>query len=170
MCTTSFITLILPLFTLSIYFPASSRKSRNSTPSTSVKGSLSINLSSSLTLILFSLISLDFTLVPTWKFGENAVSFFSSDSPNYKEIEVINSQGYILKNIYTKNDGGTITVTHKLSINTVTKDVEFSNMQLFKNVSNFGKVICPQGRFFPLDSNGDPITIDIQNSHLDWDL
>ena len=121
--------------------------------------------------LLFSLISLDLTLVPIWKFDVNAVSFFSSGSPNHKEIEVLNSNGYILKNIYTKNNDGTITVSHKLSItkdsNTNTNDVNFSNMQLFDNVRNYGKVICPQGRFLPLDSNGEPIIFDIQNSHLD---
>jgi len=124
--------------------------------------------------VLFTLINLCFSLVPIWKFEQNAVSFFSSDSPNYKEIIAFNQNYYMLKNIYTKNADGTITVTHKLIITrdgrNVNKDVEFGNMQEFEYIRDYGQIICPQGKFMPLDANGDQILISISNSHYDWHL
>ena len=122
--------------------------------------------------VFFTLISLGFSLVPTWKFDQNAVSFFSSDSPNYKEDTVFAYNGYVLKNIYKKN-GGTITVEHKLTIykdTTIEKDVDFSNMQLFEMIRDYGQIICPQGKFMPLDAYGNEITLPISNSQLDWHL
>ena len=87
------------------------------------------------TFILLSLLNLCVPLVPIWKFDENAVPFFTSDSPNYKEIETYNDNMYRLVNIYTKSNEGTISVQHKLSITknsyTNTKDVEFGNMEVF---------------------------------------
>ena len=121
---------------------------------------------------LITLISLSFSLVPIWKFDQNAVSFFSSDSPNYKEDTVFAYNGYVLKNIYKKN-GGTITVEHKLTIykdTTIEKDVDFSNMQLFEMIRDYGQIICPQGKFMPLDAYGNEITLPISNSQLDWHL
>ena len=123
---------------------------------------------------LLTLISLGFSLVPTWKFDQNAVSFFSSDSPNYKEIIAFNENDYMLKNIYTKNTDGTITVTHKLIITrdgrNINKDVEFGNMKEFEYINDYRQIICPQGKFFPLDADGNQIPITISNSHLDWHL
>ena len=52
--------------------------------------------------VLLISISLSFSLVPTWKFDQNAVSFFS-DSPNSKEVIAFNYNGYMLKNMYTRN-------------------------------------------------------------------
>ena len=103
---------------------------------------------------LITLISLSFSLVPIWKFDQNAVSFFSSDSPNYKEIIAFNENDYMLKNIYTKNTDGTITVTHKLIITrggrNINKDVEFGNMKEFEYINDYRQIICPQGKFFLL--------------------
>jgi len=124
--------------------------------------------------VLLTLINLSFPLVPIWNFDQNADSFFSSDSPNYKEIESFNYHGYILKNIYEKKNDGSITVTHKLNItkdgNTFEKNVDFGNMQLFEEIRDYGQIICPQGKFFPLDSKGNQISIPIENSNLDWHL
>ena len=122
--------------------------------------------------VLITLISLGFSLVPTWKLDQNAVSFFSSDSPNYKEDTSFAYNGYVLKNIYKKNDGA-ITVEHKLTIykeTTFTIDVGFSNMQLFEMIRDYGQIICPQGKFMPLDAYGNQISISISNSHYDWHL
>ena len=123
--------------------------------------------------LLLTLISLGFTLVPNWKFDQNAVSFFS-DSPDSKEVIAFNYNGYMLKNMYTKNADGTITVTHKLIITkdnkNIQKDVNFGSMQLFESIRDYGQIICPQGKFMPLDANGDEISIPISNSHLDWNL
>ena len=55
--------------------------------------------------LLFSLISLNFTLVPTWKFDQNGVSFFPSGSNN-RDIEAYNYENYKLTNKYTKNADG----------------------------------------------------------------
>ena len=125
--------------------------------------------------VLFTLINLSFSLVPIWKFDQNAVSFFSSDSPNYKEIIAFNQNSYMLKNIYTKNADGTISVTHKLNITrdgrNINKDVEFGNMQEFEYIRDYGQIICPQGKFMPLDADGNQISsISISNPHLDWHL
>ena len=40
---------------------------------------------------LLSLMNFCLPLVPIWKFNENIVPFFSSDSPNYREIETYNN-------------------------------------------------------------------------------
>ena len=124
--------------------------------------------------VFFTLISLGFSLVPIWKFDQNAVSFFSSDSPNYKEVIAFNENSYMLKNIYTKNGDGTITVTHKLNITrdnrNVNKDVEFGNMHEFEYIRDYGQIICPQGKFMPLNAYGNEIILPISNSQLDWHL
>ena len=98
--------------------------------------------------VLITLISLGFSLVPTWKFDP----FFSSDSLDCREDTAFAYNGYVLKNIYKKNDGA-ITVEHKLTIykdTTIEKDVDFSNMQLFEMIRDYGQIICPQGKFFLL--------------------
>ena len=52
----------------------------------------------------------------------------------------------------------------------IQKDVNFGSMQLFESIRDYGQIICPQGKFMPLDANGDEISIPISNSHLDWRL
>ena len=123
---------------------------------------------------LLSLMNLCLPLVPIWKFNESIVPFFSSDSPNYREIETYNNGTYRLVNMYTKNGDGTISVQHKLYItkngNTNTKDVEFGNMEAFDSIARYGQIICPVGKFYPLDSDGNQIDIQITNRDLDWHL
>ena len=122
--------------------------------------------------VLITLISLGFSLVPIWKFDQNAVSFFSSESPNYREDTAFAYNDYVLKNIYKKNDGA-ITVEHKLTIykeKTIEKNLGFSNMHLFEMVKDYNQIICPEGKFMPLDADGNQISIPISNSHLDWRL
>ena len=123
---------------------------------------------------LLSLMNFCFPLVPIWKFNENIVPFFSSDSPNYREIETYNNGMYRLVNMYTKNGDGTISVQHKLFItkngNADEKDVEFGNMEVFDSIARYGQIICPVGKFFPLDSDGNRIDIPITNPDLDWHL
>ena len=121
-------------------------------------------------LVLLTLIKLCFQLVPVWNLDQNSVSFFSSESPNYREIEVYNYHDYKLKNMYTKNADGTITVTHKLTIYGNEKMVDFGNMQVFEYVTDYGQIICPSGKFHPLDSGGNQITLPIENPQLDWHL
>ena len=48
-----------------------------------------------------------------WNFESNAVSFFSSESPNYKQIVSYDHGGYKSINKYSKNNDGTISVQHK---------------------------------------------------------
>ena len=124
--------------------------------------------------VILTLINLSISLVPTWKFDQNAVSFFSSDSTNYKEIIAFNENGYMLKNMYTKNADGTITVTHKLNITrdgrNIQKDVGFGNMHEFEYINDFGQIICPEGKFMPLNADGNEISIPISNYDYDWRL
>ena len=120
--------------------------------------------------VLLTLIKLCIQLVPVWNFNQNSVSFFSPESPNYREIEVYNYHDYKLKNMYTKNADGTITVTHKLTIYGNEKMVDFGNMQVFEYVTDYGQIICPSGKFHPLDSGGNQITLSLQNPNLDWNL
>ena len=123
---------------------------------------------------VLSLINFCLSLAPIWKFDENTVPFFSSDSPNHREIETFKDDIYRLVNIYNKNGDGTISVQHKLYItkngNTVTKDVQFGNMEVFYFIASYGQIICPVGKFYPLDSDGNQINIDISNPDLDWHL
>ena len=123
---------------------------------------------------VLSLTNFCLSLAPIWKFDENTVPFFSSDSPNRREIETFKDDIYRLVNIYNKNGDGTISVQHKLYItkngNTVTKDVQFGNMEVFYFIASYGQIICPVGKFYPLDSNGNQINIDISNPDLDWHL
>ena len=119
--------------------------------------------------VLLTLINLSFPLVPIWNVETNALSFFLTDNPNYREIEVYNHSNYKLKNMYTKS-GGTIYKTHKLTINSNEIDVDFENMQLFEYIPSYSKIICPEGKFRPLNSNGEQIQFDITGGDLDYHL
>ena len=127
-----------------------------------------------ISFILLFLINFCFSLIPTWNFDKNAVPFFWSDQPNYREIEACKDSKYQLLNTYTKNGDGTITVQHKLSItknsNTNVKIVQFGSMEVFYDVADFGQIICPRGKFHPHDSNGDEISISISAPEKDWYL
>ena len=120
---------------------------------------------------LLTLINLSISLVPIWKLEQNAVSFFSSGNPNYKEDIVYNYDNYKLTNCYTKNNDGTISVEHKLKVPSKDeKSVAFGNMEVFNFINDFGQIICPKGKFYPLNSNGDQIYIPISNPDLNWHL
>ena len=123
--------------------------------------------------IILALINLCFSLVPTWKFDQNGVSFFPSDSNN-RDIEAYNYEIYKLTNKYTKNADGTITVQHKLDItknsNTNSKSVDFENIQVFKYIARYGEIICPEGKYFPHNSDGNQISISISGGDLDYHL
>ena len=101
--------------------------------------------------IILALINLCFSLVPTWKFDQNGVSFFPSGSNN-RDIEAYNYENYKLTNKYTKNSDGTITVQHKLNItknsNTNSKSVDFENIQVFKYIARYGEIIVLKGNTF----------------------
>ena len=49
--------------------------------------------------VLLTLINLSFPLVPIWNVETNALSFFLTDNPNYREIEVYNYHNYTLKKV-----------------------------------------------------------------------
>ena len=120
---------------------------------------------------LLILINLSISLVPIWKLDRNAVSFFQSDSPTYKADVVYDYEGYKLTNYYTKNNDGTISVEHKLIVpDSSEKSVEFAGMQVFTLIKDYGRIICPKGKFYPLDSIGNQISISISNPQLDWHL
>ena len=127
-----------------------------------------------ISFILLFLINFCFSLIPTWNFDKNAVPFFSSAQPNYREIEAYKDSKYQLLNTYTKNGDGTITVQHKLSItknsNTDVKIVQFGSMEVFYDVADFGQIICPRGKFHPHDSDGNEISISISSPEKDWYL
>ena len=120
---------------------------------------------------LLLLINLSISLVPIWKFDQNAVSFFPSNNPTYNADEVYNKDGYKLTNYYNKNNDGTISVQHKLIVpNSGEKSVDFAGMEVFIDITDFGKIICPKGKFYPHDSNGNQISISITNPDLNWHL
>ena len=120
--------------------------------------------------LLLILINSCFPLVPIWNLEENTVPFFSSDSPNYKEIVAFQYDIYQLVNIYKKNNDGTVSVSHKLSINSNVMWVEFGSMEVFYYIAKYGQIICPKGKYHPLDANGNEIKLPITNSNLDWQL
>ena len=120
--------------------------------------------------LLLILINSCFPLVPIWNLEENTVPFFSSDSPNYKEIAAFKDNIYQLVNIYKKNNDGTVSVSHKLSINSNVMWVEFGSMEVFYYIAKYGQIICPKGKYHPLDANGNEIKLPITNSNLDWQL
>ena len=124
--------------------------------------------------ILFILIKLSLTLVPIWEINGNAVSFFPSGTPNFNEITAYNEGYYKLTNYYTKNSDGTISVEHKLKItkdsNTNENTVSFKSMKAFVWVPTYGEILCPEGKFYPLDSDGNQITMPISNADSNWHL
>ena len=84
-------------------------------------------------LFIFSLLNLCFSLVPIWKLDENAVPFFTTDSPNKREIETYKNDDYRLVNMYTKNGDGTISVEHKLYITKMEKRIQkMFNLEIWK--------------------------------------
>ena len=125
-------------------------------------------------IILLALINFCNPLIPTWKLDENGIPFFPSNSQNYKEIVACNDGNYKLTNIYTKNNDGTISVQHKLDITknsyTNSKNVDFGNMKVFRYVQTYGEIICPEGKYLPLDSDGNQIPISITSPNLDYHL
>ena len=42
--------------------------------------------------------------------------------------------------------------------------------QAFDFIARYGQIICPVGKFYPLDSDGNQINIQITNPDLDWHL
>ena len=124
-------------------------------------------------IIYFNFIFCLIRATPSCNFDEIAVNLLSSSS-RY-EYNIYEKYDYginvILKKIITKS-GNSISSQNYLTVDSVTKLVDFENIHSFyPNQLSSSLIICPKGKFHPYDfDSGDYITHSDFESSDNWDL
>ena len=125
-------------------------------------------------LILLNLFFPIISVLPIWNLAKSSRELLTSNSYTYtiSHREMYSLKAKLEKTI-TRSESGAITHTNKLCIDdTDCSTVNFENIESFYKLSDTRKLLCPMGKFDPINLNGNN---QITNNNFDrnshnWDL